>query len=173
MKFEKVSYKEWVRSCTEIFEQLHKTNAAEFRKVIDDAYNNIKLPCRSTEFSAGYDFYNPFPDTTLVPNKIYKHPTGIRWTGEDCKDKVLLILPRSGLGCKYGFSLRNTVGVIDADYQYATNEGHIQLVMQCDVQCILECNKSIVQGIITNYFTTDNDDKDEHSKRTGGFGSTG
>ena len=38
---------------------------------------------------------------------------------------VLMIYPRSGLGFKFRLQLNNTVGVIDSDYFYSDNEGHI------------------------------------------------
>ena len=50
-------------------------------------------------------------------------PTGIR--ARIREDYVLMLYPRSSLGFKYRLQLNNTVGVIDADYYNATNEGHI------------------------------------------------
>ena len=38
---------------------------------------------------------------------------------------VLKCYPRSGLGFKYRLQLNNTVGIIDSDYYYSDNEGHI------------------------------------------------
>ena len=38
---------------------------------------------------------------------------------------MLKIYPRSGLGFKYRLQLNNTVGIIDSDYFYSDNEGHI------------------------------------------------
>ena len=38
---------------------------------------------------------------------------------------VLKCYPRSGLGFKYRLQLNNTVGIIDSDYFYSDNEGHI------------------------------------------------
>ncbi|MBR6796340.1 MAG: deoxyuridine 5'-triphosphate nucleotidohydrolase, partial [Clostridia bacterium] len=40
---------------------------------------------------------------------------------------VLKIYPRSGLGFKLGLRLMNTVGIIDGDYYYSSNEGHIMI----------------------------------------------
>ena len=38
---------------------------------------------------------------------------------------MLEIYPRSSIGFKYQTMLANTVGIIDSDYFYAENEGHI------------------------------------------------
>lgn len=38
---------------------------------------------------------------------------------------VLQCYPRSGLGFKFRLQLNNTVGIIDSDYYYSDNEGHI------------------------------------------------
>ena len=66
---------------------------------------------------------------------------------------MLLIVPRSGLGFKYGIRLPNTIGVIDADYAQADNEGHILVAFENpsseDVK--LRQGKPFVQGIIVKY----------------------
>ena len=52
-----------------------------------------------------------------------KIPTGIRV--EMDPEWVLKCYPRSGLGFKYRLQLNNTVGIIDSDYFYSDNEGHM------------------------------------------------
>ena len=42
----------------------------------------------------------------------------------------MLIVPRSSTGIKLGLRLLNTIGIIDADYYLADNEGHIMLFME-------------------------------------------
>ena len=85
-------------------------------------YNEIKLPKRATSGSAGYDFY--MPETFVIaPGETLKIPTGIRVQMEP--EWVLKCYPRSGLGFKYRLQLNNTVGIIDRDYYYSDNEGHI------------------------------------------------
>ena len=80
------------------------------------------MPKRATVGSAGYDFKLPF-SITLNPNETKKIPTGIRVQME--VNYVLKLYPRSGLGFKYRLQLNNTVGIIDSDYYYSDNEGHI------------------------------------------------
>ena len=80
------------------------------------------LPRRATSGSAGYDFFAPF-DLTVHPGETVTVPTGVRvWMEEGW---VLKLYPRSGLGFKYRLQLNNTVGIIDSDYYYSDNEGHI------------------------------------------------
>lgn len=142
------------------------------------AYEDIKLPKRGTTGSAGYDFYLPC-DITLEPGQTLKIPTGIR----ACIDEgwVLMIFPRSGLGFKYRLQLDNTVGVIDSDYYYSDNEGHIMIkVTNCSRTSVsmengkvlsLEKGKGFAQGVFMPYGITVDDDAD--GVRNGGFGSTG
>ena len=89
---------------------------------VENIYNDIKLPQRATKGAAGYDFFAPF-DFTLKPNETITIPTGIRCEMDE--NRVLMIFPRSGLGFKYRMQLNNTVGIIDSDYFYSDNEGHI------------------------------------------------
>ena len=134
-------------------------------------YENILLPKRATMGSAGYDFKIPFA-ITIKPNETKKIPTGIRVKME--QNYVLLLLPRSSLGFKYRLQLDNTIGVIDSDYYYSDNEGHIMLKLTNDTReekvLYLEENKGICQGIFFEYGITIDDDTIE--KRNGGFGST-
>lgn len=134
------------------------------------AYDGIKLPVRATAGSAGYDFFAPV--TLSVPaGGTIKVPTGIRCRMDS--DRFLAIFPRSGLGFKYRLALDNTVGIIDADYYGAENEGHIMIKMtnNGDRDLVVEVGKGFAQGIFLKYYLTDDDSA--AASRTGGFGSTG
>lgn len=140
-------------------------------KKVEEIYNNIKLPLRATKYSAGYDFFLPF-DVELEYNKTMIIPTGIR--AKIKNNWVLNIYPRSGLGFKYQMALANTVGIIDADYYNALNEGHIMIkIVNRSVEgetIKLEANKAFAQGVFLQFgITFDDDTKDI---RKGGFGST-
>ena len=136
----------------------------------ENAYDSIKLPVRATAGSAGYDFFAPV--TLSVPaGGTVKIPTGIRCRMDN--DRFLAIFPRSGLGFKYRLALDNTVGIIDADYYGADNEGHIMIKMTNNGgrDLTVEAGKGFAQGIFLNYCLTDDDNAS--TSRTGGFGSTG
>lgn len=121
-KFYKVSY-------TQFKEGIKDYNKDFSEESIQAMYDDLKLPRRATKGSAGYDFYAPF-GFTLKPGETIKIPTGIRC--EMNPAWVLMIYPRSGLGFKYRLQLNNTVGVIDSDYFYSDNEGHIFLKLTND-----------------------------------------
>lgn len=141
------------------------------REDVKDIYDAIKLPRRATKGSAGYDFYTPI-DIHLEPEETVKIPTGIRC--EMNERWVLMIYPRSGLGFKYRLQLNNTVGVIDSDYFYSDNEGHIFIKMTNDSNegkvVDVQAGQGIAQGIFMTYGITEDDDATE--TRNGGFGST-
>ena len=153
-KFEKVSQEEFLKSCDSL-----------------EVYNDIKLPKRATVGSAGYDFYAPF-DITLAPGETIKIPTGIRVQME--VNYVLKLYPRSGLGFKYRLQLNNTVGIIDSDYYYSDNEGHIFAKITNDSNegktVTINKGEGFMQGIFIEYGITVDDDTTEI--RNGGFGST-
>lgn len=137
----------------------------------EQAYQSLKLPCRATAGSAGYDFFTP-GSVTLAPGETIKIPTGIRATMEP--GWVLQIFPRSGLGFRYRLQLDNTVGIIDSDYYFSDNEGHIFIKVTNDSNAgktLTLCQgDGFAQGIFLEYGITMDDDA--QGVRNGGFGST-
>lgn len=133
-------------------------------------YENIALPKRSTKGSAGYDFVTP-KWVALVPGASTVIPTGIRCQMLEGYD--LSLFPRSGLGFKYMVQLANTVGIIDSDYYFSDNEGHImvKLVNRGEMNVLLEPGMRFCQGIVREYFLSVDDDAT--GIRSGGIGSTG
>lgn len=138
---------------------------------IIDIYESLELPKRATKGSAGYDFYAPFA-FSLPAGRTIKIPTGIRVKMNE--DWVLKLYPRSGLGFKYRLQLNNTVGIIDSDYYYSDNEGHIfaKITNDSNEGKTLEigAGAGFMQGIFVEYGITVDDDAD--GLRNGGFGST-
>ena len=154
--FHKVSLTEWL-------------NSGES----EDTYDKIILPYRKTERSAGYDFiYNGSEDLILEPGEVSEEiNTGIRV--EIFSYDFLAIFPRSGIGFKYQTRLANTVGVIDADYFYSDNEGHIKIkLVNGNKKLIIKPGMGFAQGIFIPFGLTLDDDNTEKRTRNGGFGST-
>ena len=87
---------------------------------------------------------------------------------------VLKLYPRSGLGFKYRLQLNNTVGIIDSDYFYSDNQGHIFAKITNDSNenktVELKQGEGFMQGIFIEYGITIDDDAT--ALRNGGFGST-
>lgn len=164
-KFHKVSYTRFAEDYQDTFGEMSEEGLREI-------YQRIKLPQRATAASAGYDFYTT-REIRLAPGETVKIPTGIR--AEMREDYVLMLYPRSGLGFKFRLQLNNTVGVVDADYFYSDNEGHIFVKITNDSNenriLTLEEGAGFAQGIFMMYGITEDDDVTD--VRNGGFGSTG
>ena len=164
----------FIKVSKEMYDRIHdeyKDMAPSFAE-----YDNIIIPKRATECSAGYDFYTPM-HIHLYPKDSIVIPTCIKVYMES--DWALHIMPKSGFGFKYGLKLANTIGLIDADYintknDSLTNEGHImiKLVNDGDREVDIPQGKAFVQGVFLRYGTASNDNFSEMSTRNGGIGST-
>ncbi len=163
-KFEKVSYEQFKEGYIDCFGE-------KSEEEIQAVYDNLKLPKRATSGSAGYDFFAPV-EVTLRPGETIKIATGIRARMEE--NWVLKLYPRSGLGFKYRLQLNNTVGIIDSDYYYSDNEGHIFAKITNDSNegktVTIDAGTGFMQGIFLEYGITEDDDAS--AVRNGGFGST-
>ena len=163
-KFKKVSFEQFKEAWIDCFGE-----NADW--LIESTYENIKIPRRATKGSAGYDFFSPI-EIILKPGETIKIPTGIRVFMEE--GWVLKCYPRSGLGFKYRLQLNNTVGIIDEDYYYSNNEGHIFAKLTNDSNEMkvvsVKAGDGFMQGIFVEYGITYDDYVDDI--RNGGFGST-
>ena len=164
-KFFKVSFDEFMVGINDIKPDISNDEAKAM-------YDDIKLPKRATKGSAGYDFFAPF-SFNLKPGETIKIPTGIRAKMDS--EWVLCLFPRSGLGFKYRLQLNNTVGIIDSDYYFSDNEGHIFVKITNDSnegkKVSLKEGDAFAQGIFIPYGVTEDDDV--KTTRNGGFGSIG
>ncbi len=162
-RFEKVSFDQF------------KTGMEDFGlddNTLKEKYDRIQLPVRATTGSAGYDIRTTV-DIHLEPGQTVKIPTGIR--ASMLEDWMLAVFPRSGLGFKFRLQLNNTVGIIDSDYYFSDNEGHIFVKITNDSNegktVELKEGDAFAQGIFLPYGITEDDDVT--ASRNGGFGSTG
>lgn len=163
-QFHKVSEKRFLEDWKDKFPE-------DSEEEILQIYRRISCPKRATAGSAGYDFFAP-ADVVLAPGKTVTIPTGIRV--EMKEEWVLKCYPRSGLGFKYRLQLNNTVGIIDSDYFYSDNEGHIFAKLTNDGKegktVEIPAGSGFMQGIFVEYGITVDDDAS--GVRNGGFGST-
>ncbi len=163
--FEKVSFPQFLNAIKDEFGE--KWSDDEIRQFYDD----IKLPVRATKGSAGYDFFSPIP-FSLKDWEDIKIPTGIRVLIDD--GWFLACHPRSGLGFKNYLRLSNTTGIIDSDYAFSSNEGHIWAKVRVEKaggSVNIQSGMAFMQGIFMPYGVTYDDATD--GVRDGGFGSTG
>lgn len=164
-EFEKVSFEQFKEAIEKQFPGMFG------ERTLNSFYERIKLPTRATAGSAGYDFFAPF-DFDLYPCHTIVIPTGIRvkinpgW--------FLMCVPRSGSGFKYGIRLMNTCGIIDSDYYFSDNEGHIMLKFHNaspdEKRWVVCLGDGMAQGIFLQYGLTIDDEVS--NVRNGGFGST-
>lgn len=164
-EFKKISFKQFKKD----------VNDTSMYRAVDDnyfieLYEDIVIPKRSTADSAGHDICVSF-DINLLPNDTLKVPTGIRCEMEE--GWVMLVFPRSSMGIKKGLKILNTIPVIDRDYAYADNEGHIFICIKNSSNNVMKLKKGdkIVQAVFVPFGVADNEKV--VCKRTGGIGSTG
>lgn len=160
-KFSKVSFEQYKKDA---LSSMHWNPTDEELRAEWEA---IKLPVRATAGSAGYDFFLPY-DTAVSSNSI-TIPTGIRCQMEP--GWVLICCPKSGLGFKYKMGLDNTLGIVDSDYFFSDNEGHIMAKFHTEKPTILSQGQKFMQGLFVPFGITEDDECD--GVRNGGFGSTG
>lgn len=166
-EFYKISYEQFKKDFITLFPDNNKSNDE-----IKEMYDNIKLPKRATSGSAGYDFYLPF-DVSLKAGEQITIPTGIRFRSEP--DYALFIFSKSGLGTKSRLQLNTTVSIIDSDYFYSDNEGHMMYRIihdSRDENAVLNLaqGKGFLQGVFIKFGITESDQTS--GVRNGGFGST-
>ena len=172
-EFEKVSFEQFYTGLIDSFGTTWVAAGGEqLKEELQRYWQELALPKRATAGSAGYDFKAPFT-FTIEPGKTIEIPTGIRVKIED--GWFLECVPRSSLGFKYRMQLNNTVGVIDSDYYYSNNEGHIFAKITNDSKegktLSVERGDSFMQAIFLPYGITVSDDA--QAVRNGGMGSTG
>ena len=167
-KFEKVSFERFEKDFTKIFPTYNNQHEALF-----SLYNSIPMPKRATKGSAGYDIHSPV-GLIVKPGETVTIPTGIRVKMDE--GWVLKLYPRSSFGFKYRAQLDNTVGIIDQDYYFSDNEGHIMVKITNDSKedktMTISFMDRIVQGIFEKFGITVDDGEYDKSERNGGFGST-
>lgn len=130
----------------------------------------ILLPVRKTQQSAGYDFPTPI-SFTLKPKE--KKMIWMDFKAFMKPDEFLMVHIRSSLAIKYDISLANNTGIIDADYfSNPGNDGNIGVCLKNNGKDDVSFLRGdyLAQGIFTKYLTSE--DYNSNAKRRGGFGST-
>lgn len=141
-------------------------------KILDPRMKE-QMPAYATSGSAGLDL-RACIDQPLVlePGATHLIPTGLAIHIGD-PNYAAVILPRSGMGHKYGIVLGNLVGLIDSDYQgqlmvSTWNRGTtaftlnpMERLAQLVIVPVLQVGFNIVEEF------------DQSERGAGGFGSTG
>lgn len=143
-------------------------------KILDSRLgDSIPLPEYATTGSAGLDLRACLDEPLILqPSETVLIPTGLAiYIGDNSLAAVLL--PRSGLGHKYGIVLGNLVGLIDSDYQGQVfvscwNRSHEPFTINIGERIAQMVIVPVVQ--VTFEQVTD---FDESHRGEGGFGHTG
>ena len=134
--------------------------------------STYECPFYATEKSAGMDLKaNITEPITLGPLERAMVPTGLFIALPDGTEAQ--VRPRSGLAAKFGISVLNSPGTIDADYR---GEVKVILVNMSNEPFEIKPGERIAQMVIARYEKIDWDEVetlDETDRGTGGFGSTG
>ena len=142
-------------------------------KILDERIRQ-HMPAYATPGSAGLDLRACIAEPlVLQPGAWQLLPTGMAVHLHD-PGYAALLLPRSGLGHKYGIVLGNLVGLIDSDYQ---GELMVSVWNRSDTPFTVEPLERIAQMVIVpvvqaqfrvvDAFTADSE------RAAGGYGSTG
>lgn len=131
-----------------------------------------ELPQFETAQSAGMDLRaNIDTPVVLQPGDRALIPTGIRMALPEGFEAQ--IRPRSGLAYKYGVTVLNSPGTIDADYR---GDVGVLLINHGKEPFTVEDGMRIAQMVIAKYSQFEwnpVDDLDSTERGAGGFGSTG
>lgn len=138
---------------------------------IKQLHTNLQKPTRGSLFAGGYDLY--MPEDGKVSEGASHVMVGLGFAAAVPIGFVALILPRSGAGAKRGVSLRNTVGVIDADYR---GEWFVAVEQREGEQLEWKAGDRLYQYILVPTAMFDPELVDElpsTERGDGGFGSSG
>lgn len=134
--------------------------------------SNHRLPEYATPLSAGMDLKaNTSEPIILKPLERQMIPTGISIQLPEGYEAQ--VRPRSGLAAKYGITVANAPGTVDADY---TGEIKVILINLSNENFLINPGDRIAQMVIARYERVEWDEVAELNpteRGDGGFGSTG
>ncbi len=132
----------------------------------------VPLPIKMTEHAAGFDIHAAVKEpVTLERGQIALIPCGFAMAvpvGFEAQ-----VRPRSGLASKFGVTLVNSPGTIDADYR---GEVHVPLINHGSAAFTVERGMRIAQMLILPVPAVELaevDELDATTRGAGGFGHTG
>lgn len=133
-------------------------------------HEDLIMPIKSTKGAGAFDIYMPEGGSVrgVCPTKV-----ALGFAAEVPHGYVAIIVPRSGVGAKFGIELNNTCGVIDSDYRgqwfaaLRTKDGMPykwaaqERVLQFLLIPVLDVQLELVEEL------------ESTAREEGGFGSTG
>lgn len=136
-----------------------------------DMNQDLPLPARQTDGSAGYDVCSAERDFVLEPGERRAVSTGLRMelpAHLECQ-----VRPRSGLALRHGLTLPNSPATIDPDYR-----GELKVILWNSGSDPVPISRGmrIAQLVFARFETPailEVDGIGETARGSGGFGSTG
>ena len=133
---------------------------------------DLVLPAYATSQSAGMDLLSAvFEPAVVKAGEITIIPTGIAISLPEGYEAQ--IRPRSGLAAKFGITVLNTPGTIDADYR---GEIKVILINHSSSDFVIERGMRIAQMVVARYehiILEEVQSLEETFRGEKGFGSTG
>lgn len=136
---------------------------------IKPIHQNFIMPTKGTTKAAAFDLYMPEGGSADTQSKVF--PLG--FAAAVPPGHVALLLPRSGVGAKYGVELNNTCGVIDEDYR---GEWKAAIRVKSGEAFQWAAGERLIQALIVPVASVELQlvsDLDATDRGVGGFGSTG
>ena len=141
---------------------------------IHEVPRDSRLPARGSEHAAGWDVYACIDENAAIivpPWGRAKIPTGLAFAipvGYEMQ-----IRPRSGHALKFGVTVINAPGTLDADYR---GELFVALANMSGTPFVVQHHDRIAQLVFAKHETPEFqevEDLEETVRGEGGFGSTG
>ena len=140
---------------------------------IKPIHANFKVPTKGTTQAGAYDRYMPEAgriEADTLNGVLY----GLGFAAEVPEGHVALLLPRSGVGAKFGLDLNNTCGVIDSDYR---GEWMVKLRTKSGMGFSWDEGERLIQMLIVPVAVVEKfnivDSLEASDRGEGGFGSSG
>jgi len=136
---------------------------------IKPMHSNFIMPIKSTDGAGAFDIY--MPEAGSIDGAAYSVNLG--FSAEVPYGFVAIILPRSGVGAKFGVELNNSAGIIDSDYR---GEWMAALRTKSGLEYSWNAGDRLLQFLIVpvaNVSLELVDELDTTERGSGGFGSSG
>lgn len=151
---------------------MNSSLSIDFLRLEPEKNRDIPLPRYMTAQSAGMDIHAALEeDLVLDPGRICLIPTGFAMALPDGFEAQ--IRPRSGLAVKYGITIINAPGTIDADYR---GEVKIALINLGPQPVTLKRGDRIAQMVVQRVVQArinEVEALEQTDRNAGGFGHTG
>jgi dUTP pyrophosphatase len=149
-----------------------KESEIEICWLITEKERDLQQPSYETVGAAGMDVQAGIPESlTILPGERVLVPTGFSVALQEGYE--LQVRPRSGLAVKYGLTILNSPGTIDADYR---GEVKIAMINLGHKPYTINRRDRIAQLVLAPVVRATFKEVSSHDKtkrNTGGFGHTG